>query len=78
MGVSFVYLEVKVFVSQFAWRYDEKGEGDIDTRHDPVFELIRLVNLYVTTRKQTLDADSAHPIFSGVRRNSWLLPSERR
>lgn len=52
IGFNFALLEVKIFIAKLVYRYHWDKEGDIDTEYDPFFQLIRPVNLYVTTKKR--------------------------
>ncbi|KAF1352400.1 putative cytochrome P450 monooxygenase [Delphinella strobiligena] len=52
IGFNFALQEVKIFLPKLVYRYKWTREGDAAVEYDPMFQLIRPVNLYVTAQRR--------------------------
>ncbi|KIW34265.1 uncharacterized protein PV07_01055 [Cladophialophora immunda] len=52
IGFNFALLEVKVFLPKLIYRYKFSREGDDPIQYDPMFQLIRPLNLYVRAERR--------------------------
>ncbi|KAH8651100.1 cytochrome P450 [Xylariales sp. PMI_506] len=52
IAYNFALQEVRVFLPKLLWRYKFVKEGDSAVEYDPMFQLIRPVNLYVRAHKR--------------------------
>ena len=52
IGFNFALLEVKVFLPKLIYRYKFVREGDDPIQYDPMFQLIRPLNLYVRAERR--------------------------
>ncbi|EXJ75289.1 cytochrome P450 oxidoreductase [Cladophialophora psammophila CBS 110553] len=52
IGFNFALLEVKVFLPKLVYRYKFVREGDDPIQYDPMFQLIRPLNLYVRAERR--------------------------
>lgn len=52
IGFNFALQEVKIFLPKLVYRYKWTREGDAAVEYDPMFQLIRPVNLYVNAERR--------------------------
>lgn len=52
IGFNFALQEVKIFLPKLVYRYKFLKEGDEAVKYDPMFQLIRPVNLYVRAQRR--------------------------
>ncbi|KAI4771208.1 putative cytochrome P450 monooxygenase [Aureobasidium sp. EXF-3400] len=52
IGFNFALQEVKIFLPKLVYRYKFSKEGDAAVEYDPMFQLIRPVNLYVNAERR--------------------------
>ena len=52
IGFNFALQEVKIFLPKLVYRYEFTKEGDMAVEYDPMFQLIRPINLYVRAQRR--------------------------
>jgi cytochrome P450 len=52
IGFNFALQEVKIFLPKLVFRYQFIKEGDMEVEYDPMFQLIRPINLYVRAQRR--------------------------
>ena len=52
IGFNFALQEVKIFLPKLVYRYKFTNAGDDSVEYDPMFQLIRPVNLYVRAERR--------------------------
>jgi hypothetical protein len=53
IGFNFALQEVKIFLPKLVYRYQFTKEGDRPVEYDPLFQLIRPLNLYVRAHRRS-------------------------